>query len=62
MCHSFVIITIETNTFHSISFQSFFEILTHLSLASYKMDIGKQCRPRSDAAERGVWSGSTLSA
>ena len=24
------------------------------------MDIGKQCRTRSDAAERGVWSGSAL--
>ena len=24
------------------------------------MDIGKQCRPRSDAAKLGVWSGSTL--
>ena len=24
--------------------------LTHLSLASHKRDIGKQCRPRSDAA------------
>ena len=24
------------------------------------MDIGMQSRPRSDAAERGVWSGSTL--
>ena len=35
-------------------------ILTHLSLAPYKKDIGKQCRPWSDAAERGVWSGSTL--
>ena len=23
-------------------------------------DMSKQCRPRSDAAERGVWSGSTL--
>ena len=23
-------------------------------------DIGKQCRSRSDAAERGVWSGSSL--
>ena len=34
--------------------------LTHLSLGSHKRDIGKQCRPRSDAAERGVWSGSTL--
>ena len=35
-------------------------VLTHISLASHKKDIGKQCRPRSDAAERGVWSGSTL--
>ena len=35
-------------------------IITHLSLASHETDIGKQCRPRSDAAERGVWSGSTL--
>ena len=30
--------------------------LTHSCLVSH----GKQCRPRSDAAERGVWSGSTL--
>ena len=35
-------------------------ILTHLSLASHKRNIGKQCRPRSDAAERCVRSGSTL--
>ena len=34
--------------------------LTHLCLASHKMDIGKLCRPRSDATKRGVWSGSTL--
>ena len=33
---------------------------THLCLASYKRDICKQCRPRSDAAKRGVWSESTL--
>ena len=33
---------------------------TRLCLASHERDIGKQCRPRSDAAERGVWSGSTL--
>ena len=31
-------------------------VLTHLCLR----DIGKQCRPRSDAAESGVRSGSTL--
>ena len=30
--------------------------LTHLSLISHKRGIGKQCRPRSDAAE----SGSTM--
>ena len=35
-------------------------VLTHLSLASHKRDIGKQWRHRSVAAERGVWSGSTL--
>ena len=35
-------------------------MLTHLSLASHKRDIGKQRKPRSDAAERGVWSGPTL--
>ena len=37
--------------------QIFGESLTHLSLAFHKRDIGKQCRPWSDAAERGVWSG-----
>ena len=35
-------------------------ILTHISLASHFWDKGKQCRPRSDAAECSVWSGSTL--
>ena len=34
--------------------------LTHLSLSSHKRDTDKQRRPRSDAAERGVLSGSTL--
>ena len=34
--------------------------LTHLCLASHKLDLDKRCRPRSDAAERGVWLGSTL--
>ena len=28
--------------------------LTHMCLASLKRDIGKQCRPRSDAAEQGL--------
>ena len=37
-----------------------YKILTHLRLASYKWDIGKQCRPRSDTAVRGVWFGSAL--
>ena len=35
-------------------------LLIHVCLASQNRDIGKQCRPRSDAATRGVWSGSTL--
>ena len=34
--------------------------LIHFSLALYKMGIAKQCRPRSDAAEQGVWSESIL--
>ena len=29
-------------------------MLTHISLASFLWDIGKQCRPRSDAAVCGV--------
>ena len=32
----------------------------NLCWASLKRDIGKQCRSRSDAAERGVWSGPSL--
>ena len=35
-------------------------ILTHISLASFLWDIDKQSRPRSDAAECRVWSGSSL--
>ena len=42
------------------NFKLVIRTLTHLSLASHKRDIGKQCRPRSDATERGVWSESTL--
>ena len=34
--------------------------LTHLFLVSHKRDIGKQCRPRSNAAERDLWSASIL--
>ena len=34
--------------------------LTHLSLASFLWDIGKQNSPRCDAAERGVPSGAIL--
>ena len=33
---------------------------THLCLASNKRDTGKQCRPRSDAAECYIWSGFIL--
>ena len=29
-------------------------VLTHISLASFLCDIGKQCKTRSDAAKRGV--------
>ena len=34
--------------------------LTHISLASFLWDIGKQCKTRQDAAKCGVWSGSPL--
>ena len=37
-----------------------FSRLTHCCLETPKRAIGKQCRPRIDAAERGVWSGSPL--
>ena len=34
--------------------------LTHCSWETPKRVSGKQCRPRSDAAECGIWSGSSL--
>ena len=34
--------------------------LTHISLVSFLWDIDKQCKPRSEAAECGIWSGSPL--
>ena len=37
-----------------------FVLLADCWLEPAKRDICKQCRPRSDAAERGVWSGSPL--
>ena len=38
-----------------------YDPLTHyIGLASFLRDIGKQCRPSSDDAERVVWSGSSL--
>ena len=48
----------------SVFFLRFKKLLLHLlnqlNLTAHKRDIDKQYRPRSDAAERGVWSGSTL--
>ena len=35
-------------------------LLTHCSQETPKRVIGKQCRPRSDAAECGIWSGYSL--
>ena len=34
--------------------------LTHCSLETPKSVFSKQCKPRSDAAECGIWSGSPL--
>ena len=36
------------------------KLLTHCCLETPKRVIGKQCRPRSDAPECGIWSGSPL--
>ena len=35
-------------------------LLTHCGLETPKRVTGKQCRPRSEAAERGIWSGSLM--
>ena len=35
-------------------------VLTHCSLETPKRVFGKQCRPKSDATEHGIWSGSPL--
>ena len=35
-------------------------VLTHFSLEAHKRVTGKQCRPRSDAAECDTWSGTPL--
>ena len=37
-----------------------YKALTHISLASFLLDIGKQNSPRFNAAERGVPSGGIL--
>ena len=47
-------------TFIWQSFGTVNDHLTHIRLASRFWDIGKQCGHRSDAAEHGVWSGSSL--
>ena len=44
----------------SINIVSALLILTFINLASFLWDKGKQWRPRPDATERGVWSGSPL--
>ena len=40
--------------------RQFQSCLTHISIASFLLDIGLQCKTRSDAAKRGVLSGSTM--
>ena len=39
--------------------KDYYVSFTHLYLTSHKEDFGKQCRLRSDATERGIWSGFT---
>ena len=38
----------------------YLKLLTHISLVSHFWDKGKQCSPRSDTAECGLWSVSSL--
>ena len=54
----FVNLHIQVFFIHSHSFCT--PHLTHCSQETRKRVIGKQCRPRSDAAECGIWSGSPL--
>ena len=53
---------IEWNQFYSLKKKSSlkYNSLIHCCLEIPKRVIGKQYRPRSDAAKRGVWSGSPL--
>ena len=48
----------HTHTHADTLFVCIWHILTHISIASYWWELGKQRRPRSDATERGIWSGS----
>ena len=52
-CHSLVLLEV-------LLWWTCSQSLIHISMASYFWDIGKQYRPRWDAAERSVLSGSTL--
>ena len=45
---------------HVLDYSSAEELLTYCSRDTRKRVFGKQWRPRSDAAECGVWSGSPL--
>ena len=40
--------------------QRFNDILTNDTISFEQLGPDKQCRPRSDATERGIWSGSPL--
>ena len=54
---------VETERFSTVSlplYNRYKTILIYFCLETPYMDIVKQCRPRSDAAERGVWLVSTL--
>ena len=48
------------NFWYILFFKKNNNLLTNLSTAPFLGDIGNQRRTRSDAANRGVWSGSAL--
>ena len=56
-CHGFVC---SLWMWYFLIMLAYYFQLTHISISSFLWDKGKQCRPRSAAAEHGAWSGSLL--
>ena len=59
-CCFFLAVSLQQPTCEGIKLAVLVERLTHFSRKTPKRVICKQCRPRLDATECGIWSGSTL--